>query len=67
MKKIFPLFRSACGFMEAEAGQSHVEYVLIAAFLVIAGYGAVMMFKDALAVSFRKTANIRSGPTGMGP
>lgn len=54
-------------FFLDETGQSHVEYVLIAAFLVLAGYGAIVMFKDALASSFKKTASVRSGPAGMGP
>ena len=54
-------------FINDETAQSHVEYVLIAAFLLLAGYGAIKLFKDALAVSFKKTASIRSGPAGMGP
>ena len=68
MKKSFHASRFTLhGFVDDETAQSHVEYVLIAAFLLLAGYGAIKLFKDALASSFKKTASIRSGPAGMGP
>ncbi|MFA5779226.1 MAG: hypothetical protein WC947_03740 [Elusimicrobiota bacterium] len=68
MKKLFAIRYSLfASFLDDETAQSHVEYVLIAAFLLLAGYGAIKLFKDALASSFKKTASVRSGPAGMGP
>jgi Flp pilus assembly pilin Flp len=52
---------------ESEKAQSTVEYVLIATFLAIFGYGAVRAFSSALGGYYNKVKNFRTGAAGMAP
>jgi hypothetical protein len=53
--------------VQDESAQAMVEYVVVTFILILACYGAIEMFRNALASSFRATASNRAGVKGVLP
>ena len=54
-------------FIYDEDGQAMVEYVLVAAILIAASYGALRLFAVSWHMKFQRTANARTGILGIRP
>ena len=54
-------------FFREEDAQALVEYAVITALFILAAYGALRLFREALANAFNTTARRRGGELGIGP